>query len=334
MVLTEEFAQVVPVRPGRRLFVRKITIGQQQQQQQRRPLLLLSPPDAKTVETAPPPAAALAAATWQLVCLHGTCASERQFQPLLKSMDTILSEQKQQTLVSCLLFDNVGCGQSPSLPNWNAYENSEISADLQAVVEQYCDPTLPIVCMGHSYAPSILLPSILDRPDLFGQLSGCILLSTAVRSPHLPMPDGGHAIMKLPVILLKCFQRQLTESFLQMAVHKNHVSLRDALRVDCNRNDMRVAQAYHGHHCWARVEQLQQALVAQHAVVVPTLVVHGADDGVIPVQCGQHLARQLLPHSTFVVMEEASHMVMLEQPEQTARHVMAFLQKLAKLSPN
>jgi abhydrolase domain-containing protein 8 len=313
MVLTEDFAQVVPVRPGRRLFVRKITIGQRRR--------LLSNVETATAAPSPP------SPQWQLVCLHGTCASERQFQLLLESMDAILSQdQQQQTVVSCLLFDNVGCGQSPSLSDWKAYDNAEIGADLQAVMEQHSDPKLPTVYMGHSYAPSILLPSILDRPDLL-RLSGCILLSTAVRSPHLPLPDGGHPIMKLPVILLQCLQRQLTASFLQMAVHKNHVALKDAIRADSNRNDMRVAQAYHGHQVWARVEHLN---ALAH---VPTLVLHGAEDGVVPVQCGQHIASQL-PQSSLVVLEQASHMVMLEQPEETARQVVAFLEKLAKLLPN
>jgi hypothetical protein len=66
---------------------------------------------------------------------------ERQVQLLLECMHRILSQE--QTVLSCLLFDNVECGQSQSLPDWEAYDKSEIGAVLQAVMEQCNDPIQP-----------------------------------------------------------------------------------------------------------------------------------------------------------------------------------------------
>ena len=290
MVLTENFAGEVEVRPGRRLFVRKVTIG-------------------STISTGP--------AQLQLICVHGTCATEKQYQLFLESIDKLLQTKK----ISCLLFDNVGCGQSPSLEEWDAYCNREIRADLEAIIENHADPTLPTVLIGHSYAPSIFLPLLQERPELVPKLSGCILLCTAVRSEHLPHSDGGHYVMRLPVAILRCFQKQLTEGFLHLAVHPDHVALKDAVRSNSNANDIRVAKAYHRQMIWASEEHL--AGIAH----VPTLILHGADDGVIPVECGQHLQNKL-PRSKLVVLDRSSHLVMIEQPDQAAQEAVTFLERL------
>lgn len=212
-MLTEDSAKVVEVRPGRRLFIRKVLIG-----------------STKSVEPA-----------LQLICVHGTCATERQYQPLLESLDRRFEHEK----VVCLLFDCIGCGQSPSLKEWDAYSNSEVRADLEAVIQNHSNPTLPTILMGHSYAPSIFLPLLTERPNLLPHWLGCILTSTAVRSDHLHQRDGGHLVMSLPVVLLRCLQKPLTEGFLQMAVHPDHVKLKDVIRTESNSNDMAVAQAYH-----------------------------------------------------------------------------------------
>ena len=290
MVFSEEFADEMEVRPGRRLFVRKVLIG-------------------STESTKP--------AALHLICAHGTCATEKQYQLLLEAIDPLVKFGK----ISCLLFDNIGCGQSPSLKDWKTYENNEIRADLEAVILNHADPSLPTVLIGHSYAPSIFLPLLKEKPKLIPKLAACILMSTSVRQEHLTQRDGGHPIMRLPVAVLSCLQTQLTEAFLHIALHPDHVELKQAVRDDSNRNDMAVAKAYHRQMEWAKAEDLEGIL---H---VPTLIIHGADDGVIPVACGQHL-QNTLPKSELIVIDRARHLVMVEQPDQTAKEVYAFLEKL------
>lgn len=306
MVFTEDFADEVEVRPGRRLFVRKVSIGSTK----------------STCSSSTPIAAKL-----QLICVHGTCATEKQYQLFLESLDRLLNESERK--ISCLLFDNVGCGRSPSLREWEAYGNTEIRADLEAVIRTHANPSLPTVLIGHSYAPSIFLPLLQENLKLIPNLSGCILMSTAVRSAKLPLRDGGHVIMRLPVAILRCIQGQLTEGFLQMAVHPDHVALKEAIRSDSNANDMRVAQAYHRHMEWAGEDHVKNSIAALGNV--PTLILHGADDGVIPVECGQHLHNLLLPKSEFVVIDRASHLVMIEQPDRAAQEAFAFIGKLVPM---
>ncbi|MEM8556683.1 MAG: alpha/beta fold hydrolase [Bacteroidota bacterium] len=72
-----------------------------------------------------------------------------------------------------------------------------------------------------------------------------------------------------------------------------------------------------------------------HALTAPTLVVFGADDGLIPNQLMRpngtpaaiaEAATQLLPNAEAVLIPDAGHLVMLEQPAAFNARVLAFLQ--------
>jgi len=307
MVLTQIFADTVEVRPGRHVFVRQVSIGR----------------------------ATNRTAALQLVFCHGTCASQDQFSPLLASLDAKLRQGK----MSCLLWDQVGCGQSPPVSDYkNGYSNEQTRADLEAVLNSYADRQTPTVLIGHSYAPNIFLPLLNAKPDILPQLKGCLLLATAVRSPHLPLPDGGHLVMKhLPVWMLRCLQRQLTESFLQRAVyHSDETALiLEAARAASNQNDMAVAKAYHTNHRWVEASELQclrsspspSPKQSKQQDGMHVLIVHGADDGIVPVQCAQHLQNEL-DNAALVVLDRASHLVMVEAPDRVAEHVFPFLVNL------
>ena len=56
----------------------------------------------------------------------------------------------------------------------------------------------------------------------------------------------------------------------------------------------------------------------------PTMVMHGADDRLIPVERGEEIARAI-PGAELVVIEDAGHFVFLEQPEVIASAVAGFL---------
>ena len=65
------------------------------------------------------------------------------------------------------------------------------------------------------------------------------------------------------------------------------------------------------------------------AKTLPVLILHGASDGVIPKEGGQHLADCLGEHSVFKVVDNASHQVMEERPLQVATELKAFINGLA-----
>ncbi|MHB1491701.1 MAG: alpha/beta fold hydrolase [Cellulomonas sp.] len=59
----------------------------------------------------------------------------------------------------------------------------------------------------------------------------------------------------------------------------------------------------------------------------PTMVLHGADDRLIPVERGEEIARAI-PGAELVVIEDAGHVVFLEQPEVMASAVAGFLDSM------
>jgi pimeloyl-ACP methyl ester carboxylesterase len=329
--MLEEQAKIETVRPGRSLFVRKVRLGS----------------TTNTTETTTP-------TTLQVVCVHGTCASEQQYHSLLKSLHELIiadiaADDENNVSIQCLLPDLLGCGQSPPVSASGAhkdaaYSNEEIMADLLALMENHVDPNLPLVIMGHSYACNVILPMLMSSEEkkmtgVFQNLKACIFLSSAVRCPENPNPDGGLWIMRsslIPDMLLNYFQQTLTNSFVEMAVHPDHVALRERVKQASNGNNMQTARAYHRNHMW--YADLSPAVVGDF----PVLVVHGAEDVIVPVAAGKSLATALSSislsssseHSSssakveFVTVERARHLVMMEQPEEVARAVWKFLRPL------
>jgi pimeloyl-ACP methyl ester carboxylesterase len=317
MVFIEEFADVVEIRPGRRIFLRKILVDGAE-----------SDPSNPTAHV-------------QLILVHGLCGTEQQYHLLLKSFHKLLSSSNDKKYrLSCFSYDGIGCGQSPSLPGREAYSNEECRADfealfaLQSIEGTMAAPslTLPTLIVGHSYAPSIFLPSLQvrnDQPLLVPNLVGIVLINTALRDSKFNIPDGGHVIMRLPLFVLNCIQSLLTEGFLNMAVHPDHVELRNEIRRQSQKNDMRVAQAYHRHMEWAHSYHLHKVIWRRKDVAVPTLILHGANDGLTPVECAQQIHNQLLTtqKSDLVIIDQASHLVMIEQPDQAANALYNFMEK-------
>jgi pimeloyl-ACP methyl ester carboxylesterase len=292
MVFSETFAELVEVRRGRRLFVREIFIG--------------TDPSSSSIGKIP---------DLQLVCVHGTCGTERQFHLLLEKLDELIINTGIQ--IKCLLYDKLGCGKSQIIDDWNAYSNEEDKKDLDALLQMKLDPLLDQVIIGHSYALSAPILPLL-RDNILKKLVGCILIGTAVRSEHLKIQDGGHPIMALPIFLLQCLQKQLTNSFVHMAVHPDHVAIMDAIRNESNSNNMMVAKAYHRKMKWATPKELLPIRD------IPVLIMHGTADGIVPVECAQFLSN-CFSASQLVVIERASHLVMIEQPQLSADAVWKFL---------
>jgi len=57
------------------------------------------------------------------------------------------------------------------------------------------------------------------------------------------------------------------------------------------------------------------------------MIVHGANDGIVPIECAQYLHHQL-SDSELVVIDKASHLVMVEHPELCADHIFPLLMSL------
>jgi pimeloyl-ACP methyl ester carboxylesterase len=276
----------VEIRPGRTVYVRNLSLGD------------ASRPDVN------------------LICLHGTAASHQQYLLLLGALDKLL--QPIGSSVTCWMYDGVGLGDSPIETDPNAYSDEEQLADLHAILERV-DKTRPTIFMAHSYAPMGMLKYLQKHP--LESLRGCIFLSTGFHDGPVSLVSGGPGIFKLPLFLLNCLQSLLTESFLSMGLDASaDPALVDAARKDCNANNMWVVQQYYKSHKWLSSSEAKEIVILQNT---PCLVVHGATDKVIPIKSGQFVANQL--HTELVVVETASHLVLVERPEVVAKAIVKFL---------
>ena len=366
MTFKEEFGSIVEIRSGRQIYLRKVVLTNR-------------PEDDTDGATTKTTIQNTERPNLQMIFVHGICGTELQFQSVLQSMhDQLLPVATGVSFtISCWLYDQVGCGQSPILSNYNDYRYEETQADLKALLMAEQNPihdfptpssSLPTIVVGHSYGPSVFVPLLLSDLNLLPNLIGVVLISTSVRCSHLPLADGGHVIMRLPTFVLQCLQSQLTEAFIRIAVHPKHTELHDIIRTASQQNNMFVAQSYHRSAKWMTMSQLHQtidrsshetpiAITAPNVPqsppqqALPTLIIHGTDDGVTPIECGQYMYNELLsfgrsspdndettttpflptppsPPVTFVAIDVASHMVMIEQPHETALAIVNFIQSL------
>ena len=274
------------IRPGRLLFFREFTLGTE-------------------------------APTLNLVLVHGTCGSSWQYDQLLSTLD-----EEHNLAVHCYLYDAVGCGKSPVIPDVGAYHTDEQILDLKAILDTRIDSSRPTLILGHSYAPTIILRYLCQNKH--PRIRACIFLSTAIQGGPLSLPNGGHPIFLLPVVFLKCLQPSLTKAFLQKAFDPSTDSaLVETSRIASNNNDMYMCKWYHKHHQFATLRE------AASIGNLPILILHGTSDGIISMDGGQHLADWIGVRATFKLIHKASHQVMQERPSEVAIEINAFVKRLA-----
>lgn len=135
----EYFSGLIPVRTGRELFVRKVRLFYEGDHNKRKSIG--SPPKL------------------QVVFIHGLCGTQSQFDPQLDELWEALSEKirSESLLLDCLLYDWMGCGESPVSSVWKDYSRDETCSDLQALLTAHTDRSVPLLFVGHSYGPNIVL---------------------------------------------------------------------------------------------------------------------------------------------------------------------------------
>ncbi|CAJ1954193.1 unnamed protein product [Cylindrotheca closterium] len=314
----------IEIRPGRKLFVRH---------------WILNSAEAVKKTT-----------TINLVCVHGTAASQEQYLPLWKALDTTATTSSSSSSSSkegdddnhniCIhvwAYDAVGCGKSPKLENSSSYTDDEQVQDLTILIENHVQQQKQqnhtTYFMGHSYGPTWIYKYLL-RPQQQpkNNIGGLILISSGLRCQELVV-CGPKIFHYLPLWLLNCMQPMLTANFLKIGfsptTHKEQPELIEAAKSDNNQNDMQTCVYYYQAHDWlAHVnpsELLPSSSSSNRSKSSSILVLHGTDDEMVPIHCGQALANAL--ETDLVSVPNASHMVLLEQPQILAQHILAFIKK-------
>jgi pimeloyl-ACP methyl ester carboxylesterase len=203
-------------------------------------------------------------------------------------------------------FDHRGCGET-------AAELYEITLDalvddifgvMDALEVQRC------VLAVESSSTIIALHAVLKHPERF---DGLILVAG---TPALPANAGDAAP------LTAAEHHAMLESFITACVpDSRHAHLRRWLQNISHRCSVEAAAQLYD--CVAG-----QDLTSRLAdVTVPTLLIHGAADAIVPVNSAQLMAAHI-PKSRLLILEDGDHVPIMTQPIEVAAAIDAFMREL------
>jgi 2-hydroxy-6-oxo-6-(2'-aminophenyl)hexa-2,4-dienoate hydrolase len=199
--------------------------------------------------------------------------------------------------------DMVGFGHSAKPgPDTFAYDQAERESHLAAFIEEL--DVGPVVLVGNSMGGLTALGVARDRPELVERL---ILMGSA--GIPVPQSDQLQTIMDYDFTVPGMARIVASLTGGRYAPPPGMVDYRHSLSVQ---PDTRAA--YKAITGWMKARgglQIDEALI--QAVKVPTLVVAGKDDGVVPVTCAYRFL-ELIPQSRGYIMPDCGHWPMIERP--------------------
>ncbi len=209
-------------------------------------------------------------------------------------------------------LDAIG-GYAIDLPNHGESGKAEINSadDYAYYVAKAAGKVLSgAIFAGHSLGGAVVQKVYLNHPEI---VRGLILVGTGARLRVLPeLLEGlkSEPERYVEVMLEMSFARRVPEyGWVRDVFHKNVEVLRRDLEI-CDRFDL-----------------LEDYRSGRIRVDVPTLIIVGRDDRLTPVKYAEFFHRHI-EGSRLVVIDDAGHMVMLEQPERFNEALDDFLKGL------
>jgi pimeloyl-ACP methyl ester carboxylesterase len=200
----------------------------------------------------------------------------------------------------------IGSSEGPALANPTLHD---LAADVALVIEDA--KAAPAVVLGHAYGNTVARTLAADRPDL---IRGVILVAASGRAP---------------------FSREISEAIAK----SSDLSIPDAERVG------HLARGYfapgHDASVWLpgwhpeaqalqyqafRATKLDDYIAAGGRV--PILDIQGDHDVIIPREYSEDLHRELGDRVTVVVIPDAGHAMLPEQPEAITAAITAWMRRL------
>lgn len=248
-----------------------------------------------------------------LVMLHGFMGSSGSFFHLTESLNDV---------VNVILIDLIGHGETESPYEHSRYTLKEQAADLKEILDPYSK--YPIILYGYSMGGRLALQYACKYPET---LSGIVLESTTagiidpaerVKRKKLDRTRAMH--------ILENKDRFITE-------WNNSALFRNKKPLPENFEDQLEA-----------IQQAQNSIGMQNSLVaggtgamlplhdqlpalnIPALVITGANDDKFK-QEGRILC-DLLPQSTFLNIQNASHRIHLDNPEELLKNMTTFIQAM------
>ncbi len=184
------------------------------------------------------------------------------------------------------------------------------------------------VLVGHSFGGGVALLAALSLQDAGRPVGGLILVSAAAYPQAIPIFIR---LARIPLLGEAVFSVLPARTLMRLALRR--VTYRPEQVTDADIEGH--ARAFHTlSRRFTMIRAARELLPEGHEGFVrrfrevdsPTLLLWGEEDPVIPVELGRRLAHEL-PRSELVTLPECGHLPPEEQPEESARAVLRFLEK-------
>jgi pimeloyl-ACP methyl ester carboxylesterase len=241
--------------------------------------------------------------TTTLFLIHGLGGRGDQWRKQVKRL------KSQYTLIVPDLLGHGHSDKPKPKKNNNPYEFLEFSRDLQVILDKFADKKNIVI--GHSYGGALTAYLTSKNPD---KIARQILVAPSRCKPFYAIPK----IYYLPAFMLEMLRPFLENAFRKFAFDKSTknkvVSEEEAAG---KRNRLYVIKSML--HGMANIPVLEVSKLE-----TSTLILTGESDKIIPF----HLIEKfyaVLPQREFFVVEQAGHMLQLEQPDKVNQQIENFL---------
>lgn len=242
-----------------------------------------------------------------LVLIRGLARSHRYFEPIVP----LLARRFQ-----VILFDNRGAGRSESPPG--PYTSAQMADDVASVLDAAGVQSAWL--LGMSLGGMIALDVVQRHPE---RVRGLVLGSVTAHGRGVPerVPLWPKLLLAVSAILPKALARRI----------QAHVTLSDAFVDQAEATMDRWDEIAADEPFSIRALLAHLAAIRSHdsvpflpAVDVPTLVMAGRDDRLVPWRNSVFLAERI-PAAELVIVDDCGHNIETEQPQLMARRVTEFV---------
>lgn len=197
---------------------------------------------------------------------------------------------------SILSFDLLGHGKSPKPKT--GYTFLELMREVEAIYNKYKREQNIII--AHSYGVAFALQLALKNEHKIQKL---ILLGA-----NKPRPIKRVGLWNLPVFMLERLRPVFSNGFAKNAFHSDSdPDFINRERATSDQNPMFIMKAL-------MKGMKEMPAMNVNNISIPVLIINGETDGLTPVAGAKFLAAEI-PNAELIIIEKASHLVMLEQPE-------------------